>query len=110
MGATIGINTMLLLASVTFIFEKQLHDAARKSIGIGLTVMHYSLLFFWLSLLAAGIARSIALYEGNYFAQVSRKIMLYLVGFSASGVVLVVGICLIAFSFIKTISEKQLED
>jgi nitric oxide reductase subunit B len=110
MGATIGINTMLLLASVTFIFEKQLHDRARKTIGIGLTVMHYSLLFFWISLLGAGIARAIALHEGNYFAQVSRKIMPYLAGFSASGVVLMVGICLIAFSFIKTISEKQLED
>ena len=110
MGATIGINTMLLLASVTFIFEKQLHEAARKTISIGLTVMHYSLMLFWFSLLGAGITKAIALHEGNYFAQVSKKILPYLACFSASGIILVTGICLVAFSFIKIINAKQLED
>lgn len=62
MGATIGINTNILLASIYFIFEKE--NTARNptrtpAFNIGFWVMQISLLLFWVSLIGAGIIKAI---------------------------------------------------
>lgn len=107
MGTTIGINTMLLLASVAFIFEQRLKPAAKKYVLAGLTTMNISLLVFWLSLLAAGVVRSIGQYQHTYFAEVSARILPYLRVFSVAGVFLVTGVCLVAFNMLAVIVKKQ---
>jgi nitric oxide reductase subunit B len=106
MGATIGINSLLLMGSVTFIFEKQLKTNLNRTILLGLRVIHISLLFFWFSLIGSGIMRAIALYQHNYFAQVSERMLPYLQLFSMSGIFLALGIGIVSITYIKVILSK----
>ena len=106
MGATIGINSLLLMGSVTFLFEKQLKKSLNKAILMGLRTMHVSLLFFWISLICAGVMRAVALYQHNYFAQVSERMLPYLQLFSTSGIFLAIGIGIVSLTYIKVILSK----
>lgn len=103
MGATIGINTMLLLASVSYLFEARLTIPVRKMASAGLAVMNVSLFLFWSSLLLAGITKSIEIQHNTHFATISAKVQPYLRGFSIAGIFLVLGICTVAFILIKAI-------
>lgn len=103
MGATIGINTMLLFASVSFIFEHQLNNRSKKTIGLGLKIMNISLFLFWTSLISAGIVKSISIEHHIRFGEISLKLQPYLRFFSASGIFLITGIFLVAFPIIKII-------
>jgi nitric oxide reductase subunit B len=103
MGATIGINTTLLLASVTFIFENKLKDIGKKIIIAGLRTMNVSLLLFWASLIAAGIIRSIATQQNEYFSVMTPKLLPYLRSFSVFGVFLVIGIMAMSFTYLRVI-------
>lgn len=60
MGTTIGINTMILFASIFYIFSKNnktLIPKNSKIINIAIWVSNISLLIFWLSLIIAGIIK-----------------------------------------------------
>lgn len=107
MGATIGINTMLLLASVSFIFEHQLNNSSKKIMGLGLKIMNISLFLFWTSLISAGIVKSISIEHHIRFGEISLKLQPYLRFFSASGIFLITGIFLVAFPIIKSILLKK---
>jgi len=106
MGATIGINTLLLMGSVTFLFEKQLKRNVNKTILTGLRTIHVSLLFFWVSLISVGIMRAVALYQHNYFALVSERMLPYLQLFSTAGIFLAIGIGIVSLTYIKVILSK----
>ncbi|MBX2906138.1 MAG: cbb3-type cytochrome c oxidase subunit I [Taibaiella sp.] len=105
MGATIGINSLLLMGSVTFLFEKQMKSKWNKTILRGLRAIHVSLLFFWISLIGAGVMRAVALYQHYYFAQVSKRMLPFLQLFSMSGIFLAIGIGVVSYMFIKVISS-----
>jgi nitric oxide reductase subunit B len=106
MGATIGINTLLLMGCITFLFEKQMNNHAAKTVNIGLKVMHISLVCFWLSLIGAGVVRSMAQQQQIYFVQLSERVQPYLKFVSASGLFLVIGICMVSITYI-TILFRQ---
>lgn len=60
MGATIGINSFLLLAMITDIFRSPATQTIRsKSSAIGFWLLNGSLLLFWISLIGAGVQKSI---------------------------------------------------
>lgn len=107
MGATIGINTTLLLASVTFIFEGTLKQGQSRYIHAGLRVMNVSLLVFWLSLIGAGIMRSAGMQQHAYFSAISARLLPFLRVFSASGVFLVVGMSLIVLNYLEVIGRSK---
>ncbi len=96
MGTTIGINTMILLASFTYILglDRQ-SNLIKKTISICYWVSQYSLLLFWLSLIAAGIIkayRTTAINLAN-FQEIMEPVVpvLKLVSFSGIGLVLGLG-------------------
>ena len=107
MGATIGINTMLLLGSVAFITERAISKKGVTWVRAGLNIMNVSLLIFWLSLIGAGIIRSLGIYNGEYFAVIARNLTPYLEVFSTAGVILAIGTIVTSSVFVKALLHKQ---
>lgn len=100
MGATIGINTMILLASVFFIVSEKSNDILvkkEKMIDVGFWITQISLLIFWVMLIAAGVRKGYLIYnfpEMN-FNQMMTSVRKYLIVFTSAGVGLVIGLSLI---------------
>jgi nitric oxide reductase subunit B len=99
MGATIGINTMLLLSSLYYISEKEYisyltHHSGKIKFGFWLA--NISLLFFWLSLLGAGFAKAMEKESGTTFAVVMQKLDPWFHAFAISGIFLFAGMLFLA--------------
>ena len=97
MGTTIGINTMILLASVFYMIEENFGlDLERRHdvpVRAGFWLANGCLLFFLTSLIAAGLGRGT--YTGDSFAEMMAAIEPYLLAFAASGLGLVLGLWMI---------------
>ncbi|MHA1544013.1 MAG: cbb3-type cytochrome c oxidase subunit I, partial [Alphaproteobacteria bacterium] len=97
MGTTIGINTMILLASVCFIIEegyrKHLGGRFITTVNAGIWIANISLGVFWLALLGAGIVRGT--YKGTSFQEMMSQIEPFIIAFIAAGFGLLAGLCLI---------------
>ena len=68
MGATIGINSAILLASVFFIISMEkgwVRNSKGKFLSAAFVLFNISLVLFWLSLLAAGYYKSIKISPGS---------------------------------------------
>ncbi len=103
MGSTIGINSMILLASIFYILREQLGDALHsvKTIKIGIWMSNAALLIFWCLLLAAGSIKSSLNYSGEIFQSIMAKIIPYLTAFAFSGILLLVGLLIVLLPAIK---------
>jgi nitric oxide reductase subunit B len=110
MGATIGINTMILLASIGYIIKiDRLNVARKKYITIGFITSQASLLVFWLSLITAGILkgyRDVALHI-TPFQEMMRPVISVLHVFAIAGVVLFAGMALIVFNYFKALAQMK---
>lgn len=110
MGATIGINTMLLFSSCYFIFQKEnllvQHHILFKS---GFWILNVSLFIFWLSLLGAGITKAM---EANHpqfilnFQGLMEKLKPFFYTLSLSGLGIFTGTVLLAVPLIKGFTSK----
>ena len=116
MGATIGINTMLLLGSIFFILDElneALIERMKKYFGFAIVLLNISLLIFWAALIGSGIAKSIDMHQQNFFAVTMEHLQPYFKVFIASGAVVVMALFLIlvplAKTFINCISVKNKE-
>jgi len=106
MGTTIGINTMILLASVFFIVNEKNQELTvrnKKVIASGFRLTQISLLLFWLSLIAAGMRKG---YLSYYFPEITFNEMMlsvrnYLLVFAAAGVFLTTGISMMIIPLLK---------
>ena len=106
MGTTIGINTMILLASVFFIAAEKnntLPTDNKKIITAGFWIAQISLLIFWLALIASGARKS---YLTITFPEISFNDMMssvrnYLLVFASAGIFLAIGISLLIFPLLK---------
>jgi nitric oxide reductase subunit B len=111
MGATIGINTMLLFASVFFMLHNLNLNALKqkqKTISIGVLITNLSLLLFWISLLGAGITKIQAGYEGFY--SFIQKCQPFFKIFAYSGVFIFVGLAILIVTSMKImLSNKNKE-
>ena len=98
MGTTIGINTMILLASVFYIVEERLGlEFDRRhavAISTGFWLANGSLAIFFTALVAAGLVRGT--YTGGSFQEMMETISPYLLVFAGSGVGLLLGLWLIS--------------
>lgn len=110
MGATIGINTMILLASFSYILGiDQLPGRNARTIKIGFVVTHLSLLIFWLALIAAGITkgyRAVVLQLPTH-QQIMAPVLDIFYIVAVAGVGLLVGIAIIAYSYLITLMRKK---
>jgi nitric oxide reductase subunit B len=112
MGATIGINTMILLAVIGhFLKIDNLPLTRRKRIRNGLTLVQLSLLVFWLSLIVAGILkgyRETALGMGS-FQEIMQPVLRVLHLFAFSGLSLFAGMVLVLRQYFVALKNKDLE-
>lgn len=104
MGATIGINTTILLAAGFYIYfiDKQarfVHIKPRNKRT--LWVFNISLLVFWISLVGSGIIKAIGTSEHKIFYETMQTLQPWFRSFSASGFVLTGAIVVLAFPLIK---------
>lgn len=99
MGATIGINTMILFASLYFMAEQKNHALTKqysKLTVTGFWVSNIGLLVFWISLIGSGIAKAMEKENGSTFQQIMINLSPWFHAFAFSGIILLAGISCIA--------------
>lgn len=110
MGATIGINTMILLASLSYMLRLDNGGAVvRQRITRGLWIGMASLLVFWGVLIIAGVMkgyRSVAMGMVDH-AQVMAPVNDVLMVFLLAGVGLLGGLGLIAIELLRVLSKSR---
>ena len=112
MGTTIGINTLLLFASVFYILKKENQAALekrKKIINLGIVITNIALLVFWASLLGSGIVKISAKLNNETFYIIMQKCQPYFKVFTYSGVFVMLGLILlilVAARVIYTGKEK----
>jgi nitric oxide reductase subunit B len=110
MGATIGINTLLLFASVFFILKTVKPVALakrRKFIGAGIAITNISLLIFWLSLIGSGLVKIQSVNNHEGFYSFVQKCQPYFKVFAYSGVFIFVGLAIIIIAAFKIFSSRE---
>jgi nitric oxide reductase subunit B len=106
MGTTIGINTMILLASLSYIFK--VNPSNNSSLNFWLFFANASLFVFWLALIAAGIIKGIFTirHPEVSFAMVMQAMSPLLWIFAIAGIFLAT--CILALIYL--ILKKQLPE
>lgn len=104
MGTTIGINTMLLFASVFYILQKEnpaITDRNKKWISSGILITNVSLVFFWASLLGSGLVKISGKINNKTFYSIMQESLPYFKLFAFSGVFILFGLVLMIISAIR---------
>ncbi len=99
MGSAIGINTMILLASVLFIISDvtkfEFVNVQKNIIRVGFWLTNVSLLLFMIFLVIAGAEKGMLVIENKLtFQEIMQKIDPYLVSFAWAGVGIFTGLLL----------------
>lgn len=105
MGATIGINTTILLSAMLFIINKMdpKVDTSQFLIKRGLQVFNFSLFFFWCSLLIAGIKKSYWMYftKEVLFSEMQEAMAIVYTAIFGFGSFLAIGMFMIAIPILR---------
>jgi nitric oxide reductase subunit B len=106
MGSTIGINTIILLASAFFLItdvtKHEFTISQKKTITMGFWIFNIFLLLFWLCLIAAGIEKGILVIDDKLpFQEIMEKINPILIAFAFSGLGIFVGLIMIISPMLK---------
>ncbi|HEX4877000.1 MAG TPA: cbb3-type cytochrome c oxidase subunit I [Chitinophagaceae bacterium] len=110
MGATIGINTMLLFASVAFITQSEKSFAFAKykrPVSYGIWVTNISLLLFWISLLGSGLLKIASKLNKDAFVTLIEKSQPWFKLFAYSGIGILAGLLLLILTVIKVFLQKE---
>lgn len=114
MGTTIGINTTILLASVSYIVSclKPHFNFFTFKIRFGFRLFQVSLLGFWVSLLIAGVKKSNWMYftKGIPFSAMQHSLHMVYLCFLLFGTGMLIGILLIVTPFLRQIAEIISQD
>lgn len=105
MGSTIGINTMILIASCVYIARDTAHKkiVSRKTISIGFWLVNFFLLVFWVSLLAAGIRKGILqATSGMSFQEIMASVQPWMILFAIAGTGVLAGLACIVVPLLAT--------
>lgn len=110
MGATIGINTMLLFGSVFYIIQKERPEAFqlfKKLSSKGIIITNIALVFFWTSLLGSGLVKISSRLNNEAFAVMMKKCEPLFKIFLVSGIFILTGIVMITIAAMKMLSVKN---
>ncbi len=112
MGSTIGINTMILIASCLYLIPDatnlQFTNLQSKIISVGFWIMNIVLLFFWLALIFAGYSKGYLVVEDKLtFQEIMLHIRPYLTIIAITGIGIFGGIMMI-FTPPLTLLKKYL--
>lgn len=106
MGTTIGINTMLLFASVFYIIQKENKTSIERSkptISWGILITNASLLLFWISLLGSGLLKISGKLNNEVFASIMQKSQPWFRLFAYSGIIIFAGLLILILAAYKTL-------
>jgi nitric oxide reductase subunit B len=110
MGATIGINTMLLFASVFYIGEQEAPLAfgkIKKWAASGCVITNIALLIFWGSLIGSGLVKISGKLNNQSFASIMQKSEPWFKIFAFSGIVVLIGLVLMIIAGINVFKKKE---
>lgn len=110
MGTTIGINTMLLFASVFYILQQQKPLALKNKkgfIGRGITITNISLIFFWSALIGSGVVKISGKLDNKAFSQIMEACKPFFKIFTASGVFILVGLIMMILGACLIMRRKE---
>jgi nitric oxide reductase subunit B len=110
MGATIGINTFLLMASVFYICKKEKEELLEKQkplIGKSIIITNISLLIFWISLLGMGLVKISSRLNNEIFAAMMQKSSPWFHVFAYSGIVLMAGLFFLSLTATRLLTVKN---
>jgi nitric oxide reductase subunit B len=117
MGATIGINTMILLSSLGYVLRiDALAPQRRKMLMRGFAIVQASLLAFWLSLIAAGLLKAWreTVLGLSSFEEIMQPVRIALHVFALAGLGLLLGMTLIVRVYWHALrassSEKEMPE
>lgn len=113
MGTTIGINTMLLMASVFYLLKNENNFAFQKTkkwVSRGVYITNFSLLVFWSSILASGIVKIIGTRHNETFFYISQKSLPYFKAFAYSGIFIYIGLGIMIATAFRIAFKKKLPD
>ena len=107
MGSTIGINTMILLASIFYVIREELPEAVHarcsSQLRIGYWTANLSLAVFFTALVFAGLGKG--LYDGNSFQEMMTGIRPFLIVFTISGVTMMIGFWIILWHGFRLLGQ-----
>jgi len=97
MGSTIGIDTMILLASIFYVIREELpnevHATCTRQLRTGFWIANVSLAVFFTALVLAGIGKG--MFAGGSFQEMMVSVRPFLLAFTVSGVAMMIGIWII---------------
>jgi len=110
MGSTIGINTMILIASCLFLIpditQKQFSAVQGRFISIGFWIMNCILLFFWLALVFAGYIKGYLVIQDKLsYQEIMLHIRPYMAVVAITGVAIFAGMLMIFTPALKMIKD-----
>ncbi len=109
MGSTIGINTLLLFASVFYILQKErpgLFEKKKRTIHYGLLITNGALLVFWISLFGSGLVKISGKLNNAGFYQVMQKSQPWFKLFAYSGILVFLGLLILVAAALFLICSK----
>lgn len=119
MGSTIGINTMILLASHFFaascVRSGDYSRDEKRRIQAGFWILQISLLVFWCVLIAAGVYKGVHTIEWNTpFAMIMEKSRPFFLVFAGAGLGILIGLVMILsplsdafFEYLRTKTKEN---
>lgn len=114
MGTTIGINTMILMASACMFMNVAFKNNERiyKWMNASFWMLQVALFFFWASLLSAGVYKAIWQFSEakSSYAQLMQDSKPFFVVFIVSGTFIFIALLSIIFSIVRQGKYKQLEN
>ncbi len=111
MGTTIGINTLILFSSVTYIFNTEFSFTEKiiKNLKTGIGVFHISFILFWITLLIMGLKKSIWLFGNSTetFSKFQESQHTLHLTFVLFGIGIITGLGIIIINLMNTFQQKQ---
>lgn len=110
MGSTIGINTMILLGSVFYIFSENKIIINNRYFDFGYALINFSLLVFWISLIISGFVKGLAMNnEATFnFSQTMDDIHQYLYLFALSGLGIFLGLLMVTIPLLNSLIQRTI--
>lgn len=110
MGTTIGINTMLLFASVFYIIRlrvPEILESNKRFVSAGISITNISLLFFWIALLGSGLVKISGKLNNETFYNIMQKSQPWFKLFNYSGIFIFAGLTLLIAAAVSALKTGQ---